>query len=148
MASIAMMIGGAVLNAAAFTGGNYLAKCLAGDSGKAALEEKTRHDKALEAYQSAIAKYSRRQTRLLDWINTNEEIKEHAQKKLQKHRLRVQAIQPGPPRPETDSAQSAEFLGHLSAKRAAETGRASFCRRWRARAWIRGFSFSLKFCAP
>jgi len=28
MVSIAMMIGGAVLNAAAFTGGNYLAKYL------------------------------------------------------------------------------------------------------------------------
>ena len=49
MASIAMMLGGAVLNAAAFTG----------DNGKAALDEKTRHDKALEAYQSAMAKYSR-----------------------------------------------------------------------------------------
>ena len=41
MASIAMMIGGAVLNAAAFTGGNDLAKFLAGDNGKAALEQST-----------------------------------------------------------------------------------------------------------
>ena len=65
--------------------------------------------------------------------------------KLPKHRLRVQALQPGPPRLETDSAQSAEFLGHVSAKRAAETGRASFCRRRRARAYIRGFSFPLNF---
>ena len=54
MASIAIMIGGAVLNAAAFTGGNHLAKYIAGDSGQAALAEKTRHDKALEAYQNAI----------------------------------------------------------------------------------------------
>ena len=54
MASIAIMIGGAVLNAAAFTGGNYLAKYLAGDDGQAALAEKTRHDKALEAYQAAM----------------------------------------------------------------------------------------------
>ena len=54
MASIAMIIGGAVLNAAAFTGGNYLAKYIAGDSGQAALAEKTRHDKALEAYQAAM----------------------------------------------------------------------------------------------
>ena len=52
MASIAIMIGGAVLNAAAFTGGNYLAKYIAGDSGQAALAKKTRHDKALEAYQA------------------------------------------------------------------------------------------------
>ena len=59
MASIAIMIGGAVLNAAAFTGNNYLAKYIAGDSGQAALAEKTRHDKALEAYQAAMEKYTR-----------------------------------------------------------------------------------------
>ena len=51
-----MMIGGAVFNFADFTGGNYLAKYLSGYSGKAALEEKTRHDKALKAYQAAVAK--------------------------------------------------------------------------------------------
>ena len=78
MASIAIMIGGAVLNAAAFTGGNYLAKCIAGDSGQAALAEKTRHDKALEAYQAAMAKYTRERTQLLDWIETNKEIKAQA----------------------------------------------------------------------
>ena len=80
MASIAMMIGGTVLNAAAFTGSNYLAKFLAGDNGKAALDEKMRHHKALEAYQSAMAKNLREHTQLLEWINTNEEIKEHADK--------------------------------------------------------------------
>ena len=78
MASIAIMIGGAVLNAAAFTGSNYLAKYLAGDSGQAALAEKTRHDKALEAYQAAMAKYTRERTQLLDWIETNREIKPQA----------------------------------------------------------------------
>ena len=62
MASIAIMIGGAVLNAAAFTGGNYLAKYIAGDSGQAALAKKTRHDKALEAYQAAMEKYTRERT--------------------------------------------------------------------------------------
>ena len=80
MASVAMAIAGAALNAAAFTGGNYLAKYLAGDNGKAALNEKTRHDKALEAYQSTMAKYERERTQILDWINTNEEIKKHAKK--------------------------------------------------------------------
>ena len=63
MASIAIMIGGAVLNAAAFTGGNYLAKYVAGDGGQAALAEKTRHDKALEAYQAAMEKYTRSEER-------------------------------------------------------------------------------------
>ena len=47
MASVALMIGGAILNAAAFTGGNYFARYLSGDSGQAALDEKERHDKAL-----------------------------------------------------------------------------------------------------
>ena len=75
MASIAIMIGGAVINAAAFTGGNYLAKYIAGDSGQAALAEKTRHDKALEAYQNAMEKYTRERTQLLDWVETNREVK-------------------------------------------------------------------------
>ena len=62
MASIAIMIGGAVLNAAAFNGRNYLAKYIAGDNGQAVLAEKTRHDKALEAYQAAMEKYMREHT--------------------------------------------------------------------------------------
>ena len=78
MASIAIMMGGAVLNVAALTGGNYLAKYLAGDDGKAALEEKTWHDKALEAYQAAMEKYTRERTQLLDCIETNREIKDQA----------------------------------------------------------------------
>ena len=42
------------------------------------LEKKTMHDKALEAYQAAMAKYTRDRTKLLDWIPTNREIKEQA----------------------------------------------------------------------
>ena len=49
------MVGGAVLNAATFIGGNYLAKYLSGDSGQAALDEKKRHDLALEKYQRDYA---------------------------------------------------------------------------------------------
>jgi len=71
-----MMIGGAILNATAFSGGNYLAKFLSVDNVKAALAEKMRHNKALEAYQDAMAKYTRNLTKLLDWIQTNREIKE------------------------------------------------------------------------
>ena len=78
MASIAFMIGGAVLNAAAFTGGNYLARYIAGDNGKAALEEEIRHDKALEAYNKDMEKYTQERTQLLDWIETNREIKAQA----------------------------------------------------------------------
>ena len=69
--------GGAVLNAAAFIGGNYLTRALSGcDDGDAALKEKVHHEKALEAYQAAYAKYMRDHTRLLDWIATNAQIKE------------------------------------------------------------------------
>ena len=60
---------------AAFTGGNYLAKFLAGDNGKAALDDKTRHDKALEAYQSAMAKYLRERTQILDWTTPTKKSK-------------------------------------------------------------------------
>ena len=71
------MVGGAVLNAASFIGGNYLARALGG-SDKSALEEKERHVRALEAYQAAYAKYTRDRTKLLDWIETNAQIKAEA----------------------------------------------------------------------
>jgi len=77
MASIAIMVGGAVLNATAFISGNYLARALSGGD-KAALEEKKRHDKALEVYQAAYAKYTHNRTHLLDWIATNMQIKAEA----------------------------------------------------------------------
>ena len=78
MATIAIMIGGGVLNAATFIGGNYLAKALSGDSGQAALDEKIRHDKALEAYQAAYAKYQKDRTELLDWIAEQDREKDKA----------------------------------------------------------------------
>ncbi|MCV6576601.1 MAG: hypothetical protein OIF58_12775, partial [Cohaesibacter sp.] len=78
MASVAIMAGGALLNAAAFIGGNYLARFLSGDNSSVALEEKVRHDKALESYQEAYAKYQKDRTELLDWIAANERIKEQA----------------------------------------------------------------------
>ena len=73
MATIAIMIGGAMLNATTFIGGNYLARALGGGH-DAALDKKMRHDKALEAYQAACNKYSRERSQLLDWIETNAEV--------------------------------------------------------------------------
>jgi len=82
MASIAFMIGGAVLNATAFIGGNYLARALGGGGRKAAFEEKKCHDKALEDYQAAYAKYTCDRTHLLDWIATNAQTKEQAKQNM------------------------------------------------------------------
>ena len=78
MATIALMIGGMVINAATFSGGNYLSHYLSGD-GEAALAEKTWHDKALEAYQTAMVTYTCERTKLLDWIETNREIIDQAE---------------------------------------------------------------------
>ena len=63
MASIAIMLGGAVLNASTFIGGSYLAKYLSGT--------KTDHDKALEKYQKDYAKYQENRQKLLDWQEQN-----------------------------------------------------------------------------
>ena len=49
MATITIMIGGAVLNAATFIGGSYQAKALGG-SAKPLWTENKHHDEALEAY--------------------------------------------------------------------------------------------------
>ena len=78
MASIAIMVGGAILNAAAYTGGNYLAKYFSGDSSQATLDEKIRHDKALEKYQAAYAKWQKDRTELLDWIAEQDRVKNKA----------------------------------------------------------------------
>ena len=78
MATLAITIDGAILNAAAFIGGNYLAKALSGDSGNAALAEKIRHDKALEAYQAAYQKWQKDRTELLDWIAEQDREKDKA----------------------------------------------------------------------
>ena len=49
MASIALMIGGAIINATTFVGGSHLTKYLSGSSDSD--EEKKRHDLAVEKYQ-------------------------------------------------------------------------------------------------
>ena len=65
--AVAMMIGGAVVNALAFTGSDYLFFHL-GKSGDAEAERK-RHDKALEQLEEAQAVWSKKRTERLDFIN-------------------------------------------------------------------------------
>ena len=83
MATIAMMLGGAVLNATAFVGGSYLAKYLSGDGGSAATE-KIRHDKALEKYQKDYAEYQEKRQKLIDWEMKQKDEKYQASKNLSK----------------------------------------------------------------
>ena len=73
MASIAIMpIGGVIINATAFVGGNYVAKYLTGDS---AGEEKKKHDLAVENYEREYQKYQENRRKLLDWIAANDRTK-------------------------------------------------------------------------
>ena len=67
MAAIGMMIGGAVVNALAFTGGNYLFSMF-GKSGEAE-EERKRQDLAIEALQHAEPEYQHKHQLRLDYLN-------------------------------------------------------------------------------
>ena len=69
-----------MLNAVAFIGGNYLARALSGNDPSAVQKEKVRHDKVVEAYQAAYAKYQKDRTKLLDWIATNDRMKDQAKR--------------------------------------------------------------------
>ena len=70
-----MMIGGALVNALAFTGSNFLFSLGKSD---AANEERKRHDKAIEQLQTAQAAWSRKRTARLDWINEDLRRQGHA----------------------------------------------------------------------
>ena len=63
--AVVMMIGGAVVNALAFSGSNYLFSHIGSDSD----EERKRHDKAMEQLEAAQAKWNKERTQRLDFIN-------------------------------------------------------------------------------
>ena len=75
MASIAIMIGGAIINATTFVGGSYLAKYLAGGNVDA---ERKRHDLALEKYEKDYQVWQRNRQRVLDWYSQRRDKKELA----------------------------------------------------------------------
>ena len=78
MATVAMMIGGAVVNALAFSGGNYLFSHM----GSNADEERKRHDKAMEQLEAAQAKWSKERTQRLDFINEQLQKEHHAEQEF------------------------------------------------------------------
>ena len=77
MASIAMLVGGALVNALTFSGSNYLFTILRSSGVD---EEHNRHDKAVEQMQAAQASWSRKRTERLDWINEELRQQGHAVK--------------------------------------------------------------------
>jgi hypothetical protein len=66
MASVAMLLGGALVNALAFSGSNFLFSSLRSSGVE---EERKRHDKAVEQLQEAQTQWSKKRTQRLDWIN-------------------------------------------------------------------------------
>ena len=77
MASIGFLIGGALVNALAFTGSNYLFSSLSKESIE---KERKRHDKAIEDMQQAQLLWAKKRQQRLDYIN-NEITKEHKAEK-------------------------------------------------------------------
>ena len=79
LASIGMMIGGAILNATAFTGGNIIAQKILGHRVDT---ERIRHDKAMEKYQRDYEEYQEKRQKMLDWENKKKNEKYQASKNI------------------------------------------------------------------
>ena len=79
MASIAMLIGGALANALAFTGSSYLFHRLSADSIDA---ERKRHDAAIEALQKAQIEWTHQRQQRIDFINNQLRLERKAETKF------------------------------------------------------------------
>lgn len=80
MATIAIMVAGAILNATAFVGGSYLARTF---DRKHMDQERIRHDKALEAYQKAMGEYEKKRQQYQDWLSARYANKKIAEEDLE-----------------------------------------------------------------
>ena len=78
MAGIGFLIGGALINALAFTGSNYLFSSLSKESSD---KERKRHDKAIKYLQRAQIEWAKKRQEQLDYVN-NEIMKEHKAEKI------------------------------------------------------------------
>ena len=77
MASIGFLIGGALINALAFSGSNFLLSSLSKESID---KERKRHDKAIENLQQAPIEWAKKRQERLNYIN-NEIVKERKAEK-------------------------------------------------------------------
>ena len=79
MASVAMLIRGALANALAFTGSSYLFHRLSADSIDA---ERKRHDAAIEALQKAQIEWTHKRQQRIDFINNQFRLGQKAETKF------------------------------------------------------------------
>ena len=79
MASVAMLIGGALANALAFTGSSYLFHRLSADNIDT---ERKRHDAAIEALQKAQIEWAHKRQEQIDFINKQLRLKRKAEVKF------------------------------------------------------------------
>lgn len=103
--AVAMMIGGAVVNALAFSGSNYLFSKMGKNNDAEA--ERERHDKALEQLEAAQAAWSKKRTERLDFINEEMQKEHHAEQTFddvgqamkQYYYITGKSLDPLPPEP-------------------------------------------------
>ena len=79
MASIAMLIGGTLVNALAFTGSSYLFHRLSADNIDA---ERKRYDAAIEALQKAQTEWKHKHQQIIDFINNQLRLERKAETKF------------------------------------------------------------------
>ena len=79
MASIAMLVGGALANALAFTGSSYLFHRLSADNIEA---ERKRLDAAIEALQKAQIEWTHKHQQRIDFINNQLRLERKAETKF------------------------------------------------------------------
>ena len=79
MASVAMLIGGALANALAFTGSSYLFHRLSKESIDA---ERKRHDAAIEKLQAAQIEWAHKQQQQINFINNQLRLERKAETKF------------------------------------------------------------------
>ncbi|CAC5375343.1 unnamed protein product [Mytilus coruscus] len=73
--ALAMMLGGAITNAFAFSGSNYLFSHMSSNAN----EEKIRHDKAIEKLEKAQSEWNKKRIQRLDFINEQLQKEHHAE---------------------------------------------------------------------
>ena len=79
MASVAMLIGGVLVNALAFTGSSHLFHRLSADNIDA---ERKRHDAATEKLQAAQLEWAHKQQQRIDFINNQLRLERKAETKI------------------------------------------------------------------